>query len=167
MTCAVASSCCATVNCANWYYPHWARTHYAENTLNTGGAQQTDDTIIENFNKTVQATKGYVFQGGRRSSSDTYEVRMQVEDRDEEGNGLGTYSIKKYKKKAPVADFEAVQRRCAIGKRIMRRQPVPRRKSGKMRATVALKSEERKGWVEAVGGALKEVKSRVEPVNNS
>eukprot|EP00966_Prymnesium_polylepis_P166233 3842804-Prymnesium_polylepis.1 len=92
---------------------------------------------------------------------------MQVEDRDEEGNGLGTYSLKKYRRKAPVADFEAVQRRCAIGKRIMRKQPVPRKKSGKVRAAVAMKSDEAKGWVEAVGGALKEVKERAERVGGS
>eukprot|EP00966_Prymnesium_polylepis_P041811 971095-Prymnesium_polylepis.1 len=61
-----------------------------------------------------------------------------------------------YKKKAPVADFEAVQRRCAIGKRILRKQPVPCKRSGRMQATIALKSGVRKGWVEAVGGAIKE-----------
>eukprot|EP00966_Prymnesium_polylepis_P152734 3528037-Prymnesium_polylepis.1 len=126
-------------NNARWYYPHWVRAHYKETCVN-GGAQQTDDTILENYNKNMKNLKGDLFHGGRRKSSKMWEVKILVEDRDEEGNGLGTFSQRKYLRKAPMADLEALTRKSAIGKRIARSKPCTQLHSKKLRAGRLLKS---------------------------
>lgn len=156
-----------TANKANWYYPHWARAHYLENASN-GGAAQTDDTILENYNRAKKRLRNRVFKGGRRSSKETYTVKVAVQEYDAEGKPTGEYLIKKYKRKAPMADFEAIHRRCAIGKRLERKKPAPALKASAKAALMSrVKSEEKRGWIEVTQGRLLDLKARVEPVGAS
>ena len=74
----------------------------------------------------------------------------------------------KYKRKAPMADFEAIHRRCAIGKRLERKKPAPALKASAKAALMSrVKSEEKRGWIEVTQGRLLDLKARVEPVGAS
>ena len=179
-----------TGNTANWYYPHWARAHYKENALN-GGAAQTDDSILETSNKVdrdpnpnpnpnlhphpvsrdpnpnphpnqeKKKLKRHVFNGGSRKKNKKWKVTIQVEDRDGDGKGLGTYHTVSFYRRAMMADFAEVQRKHLIGKRIARKQQLPRVLHPKIDETQKVKSELAQQGVSKTESSLHAVGTRV------
>jgi hypothetical protein len=150
-------------NNANFYYVHFARAHYKENVLN-GGGPQTDDSILENYNRTKKKMKSHTFHGGARRKGHKWKVKIAVQDRDQQGRLIpDSYHFKTYWRKAPIADFESVHRRCAISKRIARKRGalLSLRPSAKMEHVKDSKDEARKGWNETTGSNLKALKERV------
>ena len=86
-----------------------------------------------------------------------------MEERDAEGKGLGTFSVRKFYRKAPPPAFVQIHKRSTIGKRIARKKLLPSISKPKLLASKALKSEERDGWIEATRQGLHALKQQVEP----
>uniref|UniRef100_A0A7S3C4Y2 Uncharacterized protein n=1 Tax=Haptolina ericina TaxID=156174 RepID=A0A7S3C4Y2_9EUKA len=111
-----------SANTSCWAYPHYAKAHSKEGARN-GGGPQTDDSILENYNRTKKRMKRHTFHGGRLRKGHKIKVKMAVQDRDSNGKLIpDSYHIKHYYKRANLNAFESVHRRCAVSKRIARKR---------------------------------------------